>query len=92
MYSICVFKWTSNFCVDGESSIAPVWVDLPQLPAHFFAQSSLFSIARVLKEPMRIDVATKMLTRPSVAQLCVEMDLLQKFSNRIWIGCGASGF
>lgn len=58
----------------------------------FFAQSSLFSIARVLKEPMRIDVATKMLTRPSVAQLCVEMDLLQKFSNRIWIGCGAGGF
>lgn len=41
---------------------------------------------------MKMDAATSMLARSSVARLCIEMDLRTKFPNRIWIGCGSQGF
>lgn len=37
-----IFKWTPNFRVDAESSIAPIWVSLPHLPVHFFSKPNLF--------------------------------------------------
>ena len=33
-----------------------------------------------------------LLGRPSIVRVCIEIDLLQKFPSRIWIGCGNSGF
>ena len=87
-----VFKWTSEFIMDVESSIAPIWVNFPKLPVHFFAQPSLFSIARIVRSSLKTDSATASLTCPSVARVCVEMDLLRKFLNRIWLGTGSGGF
>lgn len=91
-FSIRVFKWTPDFRLDVESSIAPVWVSFPLLPVQFFDKQSLFPIASALGAPMKADAATATLVRPSVAKVCVEMDLLKKFPNRVWIGCGDSGF
>lgn len=81
-----------DFRVDVESSIAPIWVNFPKLPVHFFAQNSLFSIARTVGAPLKMDAATKFLTRPSVARICIEMDLLRSFPSRVWIGTGSGGF
>ncbi|KAM7483271.1 hypothetical protein LguiB_007854 [Lonicera macranthoides] len=39
-----------------------------------------------------MDNTIKFLTCPSVARICVKMDLLCKFLSRIWIGIGSSGF
>ena len=66
-----------------ESSIAPVWVNFHQLPVHLFTQSSLFSFAGLVGSPMKMDAATAILARPSVARVCVEMDLLKKFPSRV---------
>lgn len=81
-----------KFIVDMESSIAPVWVSLPQLPDHFFSKSSLFSLRSLVGKPMKIDVVTATVDRPSVARVCVEMDLVKKFPLRVWIGSGFSGY
>ena len=82
-YPMRVFKWTIDFRVDVESSIAPVWLNFPQLPVHLFDQSSLFSIAQTIGSPMKMDAVTAVLARPSVALICVERDLVKKFPNRV---------
>lgn len=87
-----IFKWTPEFRVDAETSIAPIWVNFPYLPIHFFQNESLFSIASALGTPMQRDTATTNLTRPSVARVCVEMDLLKKFPSRIWLVSGSNGY
>lgn len=78
--------------MDVESSIAPIGVNFQGLSIHFFAKSSLFSIGSTLSVPMKMDTATAELTRPSVARMCIEMDLLKKIPGRIWIGCGETGY
>lgn len=37
-----------------------------------------------------LDAATADLPRPSVARICVELDLLKKLPRRIWLECGNS--
>ncbi|KAL0455846.1 UNVERIFIED_CONTAM: hypothetical protein Slati_0923800 [Sesamum latifolium] len=71
-----VFKWTPTFNPKEESPIVPVWVRLPELPIQFFEREVLFSIAQ-LGTPLRTDVSTATLVRPSVARVCVEVNLLE---------------
>ncbi|KAM7462626.1 hypothetical protein LguiA_030747 [Lonicera macranthoides] len=87
-----VFKWTYEFRIDAESALAPVWVSFPLLPINFLKKESLFSIGKTLGQPLKMDSATVDLTKPSVARVCIEMNLLKKFQARIWIGCGLNGF
>ncbi|KAL0379353.1 UNVERIFIED_CONTAM: hypothetical protein Sradi_3240800 [Sesamum radiatum] len=46
-----VFKWTPTFTPAHESSIVPVWVSLPALPAHLFCKDVLFTIANIIGTP-----------------------------------------
>nr|XP_027090446.1 uncharacterized protein LOC113711482 [Coffea arabica] len=87
-----VFKWSPDFTVSSESSRAPVWIALEHLPIHFFDKVSLFSIANTIGNPLQIDTATAALSRPSVARICVDLDVSQDLPERIWIGTGNSGF
>lgn len=87
-----MFRWTTDFRHDIESSLTPVWISLPHLPIHFFSKSPLYSIAQLVGKPLRIDTSTAELNRPSLARVCVEVDLKSKLPNRVWIGCGEWGF
>ena len=60
----------------------------------FFAKQSLFAIASMVGRPLCMDNATMQLTRPSVARINVEVNLLHKLPSRIWIGTctGKGGF
>ena len=78
-----VFKWSTSFHVDRESSLAPVWFNLAKLPVHLFDKQCLFQIVSCLGRPLFIDSATANLTRPSVARVCVEVDLLKELPSRI---------
>lgn len=49
-----VLKWTPIFCVATESLIVPLWIQLPHLPIHLSGKGSLFSIARLLGNPLRL--------------------------------------
>lgn len=84
-----VFKWTPRFHVDRESSLVPVWFSLPKLPVHLFHKSCLFQIVACLGRPLYLDSATVSLSRPSVARVCVELDLLKTLPSRVWIVMGA---
>ncbi|KAL2246212.1 UNVERIFIED_CONTAM: hypothetical protein Sindi_2889400 [Sesamum indicum] len=78
-----VFKWISQ-----ESPIVPVWIRLPELPIQFIDREALFSIARLLGTPLRTDVSTATLVRPSVARVCVEINLLEPLQTEIGLGIG----
>ena len=83
-----VFKWTTDFHVDRESSVVPLWLQLPKLPLHFFNKQVIFQIASMVGNPLLVDAATLAVSRPSVARVCVEMDLLRSTPSRVWIGNG----
>lgn len=88
-----IFKWTSSFHVDRESSIVPIWITLPRLPIHYFEKNALFSIVNLIGFPLRMDAATASLKRPGAARVQAEIDLLKDRPEKIWIGIeGADGF
>ncbi|PIN11890.1 hypothetical protein CDL12_15503 [Handroanthus impetiginosus] len=88
-----LFKWTPTFNPREESSLIPVWINLPNLPIQFFNKNALFSISSMIGTPLRIDEATAALTRPSNARVCIEIDLMQqlereidiRFNDALWI-------
>src|SRR5436190_17626985 len=88
-----IFKWSPEFRLDCESSIVPVWISLPNLPLFLFNKSGIFSIGSILGKPLTLDAATADLSRPNVARVCVEIDLLKKLTHRVRLDCeDAEGF
>lgn len=85
-----VFCWDPGFQPDVESSIAPVWISIPNLPLFLFDKSCLLSIGHLIGKPLTIDNATADLSRPSVARIWAKVDLLKKLPHRIWLECGDS--
>lgn len=87
-----VLKWSPNFKPDQEPPISPVWLSFNHLPLHLFQKIPLLSLASLIGRPLKVDAATQSLVRPSVARVCVEVNLLQPSSRRIWIGQVDEGF
>lgn len=81
-----VLKWTSDFSVKEAPPIVLVWISLDQLPVFLYAHGPLFLIACIMGSPLKIDPTTLALYRPSVARICVEVDLRNPLPSRIWIG------
>ncbi|KAL0284596.1 UNVERIFIED_CONTAM: hypothetical protein Sangu_2817300 [Sesamum angustifolium] len=53
-----VFKWSPTFTPEQESSIIPIWVNFPELPAHLFRKDALFAIANNIGTPLQIADST----------------------------------
>ncbi|KAL0318168.1 UNVERIFIED_CONTAM: hypothetical protein Scaly_2861100 [Sesamum calycinum] len=74
-YPMRVFKWTPTFTPAQESSIVPVWVCLPELPAHLFHKDALFAVANMIGTPLQIDDSTLNQSKLSKARIGIEIDL-----------------
>jgi hypothetical protein len=85
-----LFKWTPDFNTKTESAVVPVWISLPELPLHLFHKKGLFSIAKLVGTPFKVDESTANRTRPSMARICVEVDLLKPVHEEIFIGYGGT--
>ncbi|KAL2248287.1 UNVERIFIED_CONTAM: hypothetical protein Sindi_2681000 [Sesamum indicum] len=72
-----IFKWTPTFTPTQESSIIPIWVCFPKLPAHLFRKETLFSVASMVSSSLQIDALTLNKSKLSQARVCVEIDLLR---------------
>ena len=82
-FTMNVSKWSIDFRPSQDSSIAPVWINLPELPLNFFNKSYLHKIAGLLGCPLQLDDATLDLRRPSV----------QEFSSKLMLqGSRQSGY
>ncbi|KAL0341726.1 UNVERIFIED_CONTAM: hypothetical protein Scaly_1835200 [Sesamum calycinum] len=90
-FSMRVFKWSPTFTSDHESSIVPIWVSLPELPAHLFRKDALFAIARNIGMPLQIADSTLNQSNLANARVCVEIDLLKPLLKEIDIQiCGST--
>lgn len=63
-----VFIWNPNFRPYVESSLAPVWTSLPNLPLFFSDKQRLFSIGKLIDTLLTHDAATAELSRTGGCQ------------------------
>ncbi|KAL0356486.1 UNVERIFIED_CONTAM: hypothetical protein Scaly_1334300 [Sesamum calycinum] len=90
-FSMRVFKWSPTFTPNHESSIVPIWVSLPELPAHLFRKDALFAIANNIGMPLQIANSTLNQSNLANARVCVEIDLLKPLLKEIDIQiCGTT--
>ncbi|KAL0334478.1 UNVERIFIED_CONTAM: hypothetical protein Sradi_4659700 [Sesamum radiatum] len=86
-----VFKWSPTFTPENESSITPIWVSFPELPAHLFRKDALFAIANNIGTPLQIADSTFYQYNLANARVCVEIDLLKPLLKEIDLKiCGAT--
>lgn len=70
----------------NPSFLALVWFSLPGLAVHLFDKRRLCSIVSPIGRPLFVDTASANLTKPSVARICVEFDLLRDSRKRVRLG------
>lgn len=70
-----ILKWTTNFRPDTETTLAPVWINLPNLSWHYYEWDALYRIVQPMGTPLFMDKATASKTRPTTTKLRVEIDL-----------------
>ncbi|KAK4386327.1 hypothetical protein Sango_2503300 [Sesamum angolense] len=88
-FPIRVFKWTPTFTPEQESSITPIWVNFPELPAHLYRKDALFAIANNIGTPLQIADSTLNQSNLAKARICVEIDLLKPLLKEIHLKiCG----
>lgn len=80
-----ITKWTPNYDPTKEVPVVPIWVIFPGLPLHMHRKDSLFQIAAMLGTPLKLDAATASMNRPSLARVCVELDVSKELPQRIFI-------
>ncbi|KAG5610584.1 hypothetical protein H5410_021865 [Solanum commersonii] len=66
-----------------ETTLAVVWIYLPNLSPNLFAKKSLLSIASAVRTPITIEKATQIKSRPSTTRVKVILDLMEKLPNHI---------
>lgn len=86
------FCWSPDFDFDADPSIASVWIGFPGLPANLYHEDCMRTIAVNFGQVLRIHENTLAMTDTSEALACVELDLLAKRKERLWIDLDGAGF
>lgn len=85
---LCMMVWTPCFNpLNTVLSSAPVWVRLPNLPLHFWGETSLRDIGSALGKYYFASKETRIHNTTSYARICVEMDFSKGFPTEIILGC-----
>ncbi|KAF8369558.1 hypothetical protein HHK36_032421 [Tetracentron sinense] len=84
-------KWTPFFLAGSEPTVVPIWITLPGLPINFFNPKDLKAIGNIVGKVLKVDGPTKSLSRPSMARVCIEIDVSKTKIERFWLGLHTSG-
>ncbi|XP_009768438.1 uncharacterized protein [Nicotiana sylvestris] len=79
-------KWSPDFKPAEDLPIAPVWALLPGLPFHMHTWNYVKQVVSAIGTPFEMDLATRGRTRPSIAKVRVEIDLLKDQPNSVYVG------
>lgn len=85
------FKWSMQFSPNADSSVLPVWISFPGLPANLFVEPMIRSIAGNIGKVLKIDPSTLNLSNTVAARVCVELDVTQSHPHRLWVGFPGGG-
>lgn len=69
-----------------ESSFAPVWVKMHNLPLHYYNESALHRLGSLLGTVLSIHQSTSNLMQQAYAKVCIELDVSKPFKEKVWIG------
>ncbi|KAI8027770.1 Uncharacterized protein LOK49_LG02G01142 [Camellia lanceoleosa] len=84
---LTVRKWKPDFkASEAFETTTAVWVRFPELPIEYFQEKVLYTIAKQLGRPLKIDLTTAMATRGKFARVCIEMDLNKPLCPRFLLG------
>ncbi|KAL7235893.1 hypothetical protein ACSBR1_019221 [Camellia fascicularis] len=73
---LTVQKWEPNFkALEAFETTTAVWVRFLELPIEYFQEKVLYTIAKQLGHPLKLDLTTTMATTGKIARVCIEMDL-----------------
>ncbi|MQL71033.1 hypothetical protein Taro_003350 [Colocasia esculenta] len=84
-------KWTMDFSPTKDSPLVPVWVQMPDLPANFYCEPMIRSIAGTIGPVLQIDLNTSRMIKTDASTVCIQMDVSKKLPDRVWVGIGATG-
>ncbi|XP_028550843.1 uncharacterized protein LOC114579665 [Dendrobium catenatum] len=87
-----ITKWTPTLDIGVESPIIPIWISFPHLRPHFFAPRILFGLGELFGKPLKIDEATSVGSRPSIARVLVEIDITKNYPKQVWLGSDLLGY
>ncbi|XP_059277898.1 uncharacterized protein LOC132032129 [Lycium ferocissimum] len=79
-------KWSSDFKPKEDLPVALAWVLLPQLPFHLHTWHYIKHLMKSIGTPLALDSATSSCTRPSMAKIKVEVNLMKTLPEQVWIG------
>ncbi|KAL0926804.1 hypothetical protein M5K25_003056 [Dendrobium thyrsiflorum] len=79
-------KWSPTVEIGADSPIVPICIFFPNLRPHFYSSRILHCIGLLFGNPLKVDNATAVGLRPSVARVLVEIDVTKKFADKIWLG------
>ncbi|XP_028548442.1 uncharacterized protein LOC114578970, partial [Dendrobium catenatum] len=85
-------KWSPSVDIGVESPVIPIWVSFPSLRPHLFAPKILHGLASIFGKPLKIDSATSLGSRPSLARVLVKLDITKSYPDRIWLGSEKLGY
>lgn len=70
---------------DFDAAIVPVWIALPQLPDRCWFPKFFVEAGDSIGKFLRVDHPTAAMARPSVARMCVEIDLSKDLPKRMGV-------
>ncbi|MQL89521.1 hypothetical protein Taro_022095 [Colocasia esculenta] len=85
-------KWSMEFSPNKDSPVVPIWLHMPGLPANFFSEPMIRSIAGSIGPMLQVDQNTSRMIRADAAVVCVQLDVSKKLPDRVWVGVGGGGF
>ncbi|XP_070046775.1 uncharacterized protein [Nicotiana tomentosiformis] len=85
MWQMRCTKWNPWWKPSEETLVAITWISFHDLPPNLFGKEFVFSLAREVGRPLHVDLATQNGTRPSCANVKVEVNLLSNIPQRIKI-------
>ncbi|KAH0696575.1 hypothetical protein KY285_013369 [Solanum tuberosum] len=78
-------KWTIKFKPEEETTLSSVWINLLDLPWHFYEWAALCTFVSPIGTPIVMDKATLSKTRPTTVKVRVEIDLTETLVHEVTV-------
>lgn len=85
-YLFRLFRWSPNFEIGKDSSVAAVWVKNFNLPLQYFNESALVRMGSVLDTILRICPNMCNLSQQIYARMCIEIDVSKPLMESFFVG------
>lgn len=85
-YLFRLFRWSPNFDIGKDSSVAAVWVKFFNLPLQYFNESALVRMGSVLDTILRICPNKCNISQQIYARMCIEIDVSKPLMESFFVG------